>query len=71
MEVTIFILFNFKVNVVKKEKAEERMHKLIVKGRKIMEHIMIDKKSKKSYENIDLNNGNDEFNMLYYDMEEN
>lgn len=57
----------FLVNM-KKEKAEERMHRLIVKGRKVIEHRIINKGPKKRKTSTSLKKDNDEVNMLFYDV---
>jgi len=51
----------------KKEKAEERMHRVVIKGRKVMEHKLVGKCTMKKFVDDNLNKGNDDFNMLYYD----
>ena len=55
---------------MKKEKAEERMHRIIIKGKKIMQPILVGKGSQKKFTNENINKGNDEYNMLYYDQTE-
>lgn len=46
------------------------MHRVVIKGRKVMEHKLVGKGSKKRYENLNINKGNDDFNMLYYESNE-
>lgn len=52
---------------MKKEKAEERMHRVVIKGRRVMEHKLVGKGSRRKVVDDNLNKGNDDFNMLYYD----
>lgn len=52
---------------IKKEKAEERMHRVIVKGRNPMKHSLAGKGEKKKKNLQKLNKDNDDLNMLYYD----
>jgi hypothetical protein len=43
------------------------MHRLVIKGRKIMERKMVDKASKHKIVDLNQNKVNDDYNMLYYD----
>lgn len=51
----------------KKKKQEERMDRVIVKGRKVMEHILVSKADKKKMLNQSINKGNEDINMIFYD----
>ena len=53
--------------LIKKEKHEERMHRVIVKGRKVMRPHLVSKDQKKTEFISSNNKGNDEINMLFYD----
>ena len=55
---------------MKKDKAEERMHRIIIKGKKIDEPRLVGIGSKKKAVNGITNKGNDDFNMLFYDQTE-
>jgi len=55
---------------MKKEKAEERMHRIIIKGKKIIQPILVGKNLKKKLINENINKSNDDYNMLYYDNTE-
>ncbi len=46
------------------------MHRIFIKGKKIMQPILIGKNSDKKSVNENTNKGNDEYNMLYYDQTE-
>ena len=64
----IINLFILKIDIIaKKEKAEERQHRLVVKGRRVLEHRPIGLDSKNKKENNNNSKGNDDFNMLIYD----
>ena len=56
--------------IMKKDKAEERMHRIIIKGKKIDEPRLVGIGSKKKAVNEITNKGNDDFNMLFYDQTE-
>lgn len=56
--------------MARKEKAEERQHRLVVKGRRVIEHIPIGINVKKKKKNENKSKGNDDFNMLIYDNNE-
>jgi len=43
------------------------MHRVVIKGRRVIEPILVGKGSKKKFIDINQNRGNDEYNMLYYD----
>lgn len=51
----------------KKEKAEERMHRIIIKGKKLFEPRLVGLGSKKKVVKENNNIENDEYNMLLYD----
>jgi hypothetical protein len=55
------------VDVLKRKKADERTHRIVIKGRKVMEHHMVSKGPKKVTNFQSLNKDNDENYMLYYD----
>ncbi len=46
------------------------MHRFVIKGRKVMERKLVGKGSRKRVVDDNLNKGNDDFNMLYYDNNE-
>lgn len=53
---------------LRKEKAEERMHRIVVKGRNPMHHNIAGKGEKKEHLNVNLNKENDDYlNMIYED----
>jgi len=54
--------------IMKKEKAEERMHRIVVKGRPTMEHGMAGKEDKKKESKLDHYKENDDYNMIYYEF---
>jgi hypothetical protein len=56
---------------LRKEKAEERMHRIVVKGRNPMHHNIAGKGEKKEKLNLNLNKENDDYlNMIYDDNNE-
>lgn len=46
------------------------MHRIIIKGKKITKPILVGKSSDKMLVNENINKGNDEYNMLFYDQTE-
>ncbi len=52
---------------IKKAKAEERMHRIVVKGRKIMQYKLVSKGTKKRKHSSNSKKENDEINMLFYE----
>lgn len=67
---SIYNILKILVANIKKEKAEERMHRIIIKGKKIIHPILVGKNDNKKSVNENVNKGNDDFNMLYYDQTE-
>lgn len=55
------------VNNLKKEKAEERMHRVVVKGRNPMEHNIAGKGEIKKQLKLNLNSENDDYNNMIYE----
>ncbi len=55
------------LDIFRKKRAEERMHRIVVKGRNTLEHILAgrEEKKKKNYMNTSKEGG--EINMLFYD----
>ncbi len=57
-----------KENIIRKKKAEERMHRVILKGRKNIKKIIIDKRDEpQNLENQSENQISEEDNLLFYD----
>ena len=46
------------------------MHRIIIKGKRIIQPILVGKSSDQQHVNENTNKGNDEYNMLYYDQTE-
>ena len=52
---------------MKRKKAEERSHRFVIKGRKVMEHHLIHKGEKKEKRRENIDKDNYDYNMLFYD----
>lgn len=52
---------------LKAQKASERSNRVIIRGRKVMTHSNVNKKEKKTEDNINQKNVCDDKYMLYYD----
>jgi hypothetical protein len=55
------------IEITKKEKAEERMHRIIIKGRNPMQHILAGKEEKKKKNKLNLSKDDEDTNMLHFD----
>lgn len=52
---------------LKRKKADERSHRIVIKGRKVMEHHIINKNKKEIASMANTNKENNDYYMLFYD----
>lgn len=64
-------LLNFVEIALKLKKAEERSHRIIIKGRKVMERSNLNKGQRRVRRKENTKNEDDEYYMLFYDNENN